>query len=279
MTQFRNKAQGSAMFTLLAGIAITVAALYLLVKLASSGYWSDVADTTDSATQTRIMPSGRLVMGDGTEPGQRTGEQVFNKICLQCHAADSSIAYAPKITHNDQWAPRIAKGFETLVKNAINGYTGPEGGNMPAKGGAMDLTDEEVARAVAYMANQSGGQFTEPAVGGSAPAAASEASAPAASGAAPADTAAAGGKGKEVFDGSCFACHGATSAIPFAPKITKNDEWAPRIKQGKETLYKHAIEGYTNPKGGFMPAKGGFANLSDDDVKAAVDYMISQSGG
>lgn len=281
MTQFRNKAQGSALVTLLGGLAIVVAALYLLVKLATSGYWSDVADTNETATQTRIMPSGRLVMGDGTEPGQRTGEQVFNKICLQCHAADSTIAYSPKITHNDQWAPRIAKGFETLVKNAINGYTGPEGGNMPAKGGAMDLTDDEVARAVAYMANQSGGNFAEPAAGTAAASGAAEgdAASAAASGAVPADTAAAGGKGKEVFDASCFACHGATAAIPFAPKVTKNDEWAPRIKQGKETLYKHAIEGYTNPNGGFMPAKGGFANLSDDDVKAAVDYMLSQSGG
>lgn len=281
MTQFRNKAQGSALVTLLGGLAIVVAALYLLVKLATSGYWSDVADTNETATQTRIMPSGRLVMGDGTEPGQRTGEQVFNKICLQCHAADSTIAYSPKITHNDQWAPRIAKGFETLVKNAINGYTGPEGGNMPAKGGAMDLTDDEVARAVAYMANQSGGNFAEPAAGAAAASGAAEgdAASAAASGAAPADMAAAGGKGKEVFDASCFACHGATAAIPFAPKVTKNDEWAPRIKQGKETLYKHAIEGYTNPNGGFMPAKGGFANLSDDDVKAAVDYMLSQSGG
>lgn len=274
MTPLRTKAQGSALFILLAGIAIILAALYLLVKLATSGYWSEVADTTQSATQTRIMPSGRIVMGDGTEPGQRTGEQVFNKVCLQCHAADSNIAYSPKITHNDQWAARIAKGFDALVQNAVNGYTGPQGGNMPAKGGAMDLTDEEVARAVAYMANQSGGNFTEPPVS----AAASGASAPAAASAS-ADSAAAGGSGKAVFESSCFACHGATSAIPFSPKITKNDEWAPRIKQGKDILYKHAIEGYTNPKGGFMPAKGGFANLSDDEVKAAVDYMVSQSGG
>lgn len=277
MTTFRTKAQGSALVTMLGGIAIAVASLYLLVKLATSGYWGDVADTTPTATETRIMPSGRLVVGDGTEPGQRTGKQVFDKICLQCHAADSNIAYSPKITHNDQWAPRIAQGFDVLVRHAIDGFTGPQGGQMPAKGGAMDLTDEEIARAVAYMANQSGANFTEPPVGGAA--AASGAAATdnaAASGAAPV---AAAGKGKEVFDASCFACHGATSAIPFAPKVTKNDEWAPRIKQGKETLYKHAIEGYTNPQGGFMPAKGGFTNLSDDDIKAAVDYMVSQSGG
>lgn len=272
MTQFRNKAQGSAMFTLLAGIAITVAALYLLVKLASSGYWSDVADTTDSATQTRIMPSGRLVMGDGTEPGQRTGEQVFNKICLQCHAADSSIAYAPKITHNDQWAPRIAKGFDTLVNHAINGFQ--DKGQMPAKGGAMDLTDDEVARAVAYMINQSGGNATEPpvkaAASGEAAADEGASDAPAASGNAD--------QAKANFESKCVACHAANSNIPFSPKLGNKADWEPRIKQGKEVLFKHAIEGFTNPKGGMMPAKGGFTDLSDDEVKAIVVYMANEAG-
>ena len=66
-------------------------------------------------------------------------------------------------------------------------------------------------------------------------------------------------------------CHGGT--IPGAPGVGKNDEWAPRIKQGKETLYKHALEGFNA-----MPAKGGNAGLRDDEVKAAVNYMANQSG-
>ena len=161
MNQSRNKIQGSALFTLISGVVIAVATLALLVKLATSGYYSDVAQTTESATETRIMPSGRLVLGDGVEAGQRTGQQVFDKICSQCHAADSTVAFSPKVTHNDQWTARIAQGFETLVQHAVQGFKGPAGGVMPAKGGATDLTDEEVARAVAYMANQSGANFPE----------------------------------------------------------------------------------------------------------------------
>lgn len=269
----KKQQQGSAATTLVGGVVILGAVIFLLAKLAGSGYFSEVAATTDEATAARIMPAGQLKLGDGAEPGQRTGKQVFDKICLQCHAADSATAFSPKITHNADWAPRISKGVDVLVANAINGFTGQ--GNMPAKGGAMDLTDEEVARAVVYMANESGAKFAEPAAGG-AKTAPSEST--------PTDTAADATpavdltKAKENFDKSCAACHGATAAIPFAPKITKNEEWADRIKQGKDTVFKHAIEGYTNPNGGMMPAKGG-SSLSDDEVKAIVVYMVNESGG
>lgn len=77
--------------------------------------------------------------------------------------------------------------------------------------------------------------------------------------------------GKAVFEANCKMCHGGT--IPGAPVVGKNDDWAPRIKQGKETLHKHALEGFKS-----MPAKGGNTNLSDDEVKAAADYMANQSG-
>lgn len=278
MKPFKHQAKGSALTTLLGGVIILISVLYLLVKLAGSSYYRDVADSTSSATETRIMPSGRLTMGDGTEPGQRTGKQVFDKVCVQCHAADSTIAYAPKVTHNDQWAARIAQGFETLIKHAVEGFKGAQGGVMPTKGGDTTLTDEEVARAVAYMANQSGANFDESgkASGGSAAASSAPASAPATSDAAAAPVAASG-RGKEVFEQSCQACHGATAAIPFAPKLTNKEEWAPRIAKGEETLFKHAIEGYTNPKGGMMPAKGGNTSISDDDIKAVVRYMVEQS--
>ena len=78
--------------------------------------------------------------------------------------------------------------------------------------------------------------------------------------------------GKAVFEANCKMCHGGT--IPGAPVVGKNDDWAPRIKQGKDTVYKHALEGFNT-----MPAKGGNAGLSDDEVKAAVNYMVNESGG
>jgi len=78
--------------------------------------------------------------------------------------------------------------------------------------------------------------------------------------------------GKATYQQTCFACHGTGAA--GAPKAGDKAAWGPRIKQGKETLYKHAIHGFKGTKG-FMPAKGGRADLSDDAVKAAVDYLVS----
>jgi cytochrome c5 len=64
--------------------------------------------------------------------------------------------------------------------------------------------------------------------------------------------------------------------VAGAPKPGDKEEWAPRIAQGNDVLYKHAIEGFTGEKG-MMPARGAGASLSDDEVKAAVDYMVSLS--
>ena len=80
--------------------------------------------------------------------------------------------------------------------------------------------------------------------------------------------------GKSVYGKTCAMCHAA--GVAGAPKPGDKADWGSRIAQGKDTLYKHAIEGYTGSKG-MMPAKGGAANLTDDEVKAAVDYMADQS--
>lgn len=81
--------------------------------------------------------------------------------------------------------------------------------------------------------------------------------------------------GRSVYDGLCISCH--NGAIPGIPKTGDAAAWAPRIEQGMDTLYKHAIEGYIGESGMPMPAKGGDPNLSDDQVKAAVDYMVAES--
>lgn len=80
--------------------------------------------------------------------------------------------------------------------------------------------------------------------------------------------------GKAVYEGVCVSCH--SGAIPGAPALGKAEDWAPRIDKGMDTLYKHAIEGFQGD-GGMMPPKGGNASLSDDEVKAAVDYMVENS--
>lgn len=80
--------------------------------------------------------------------------------------------------------------------------------------------------------------------------------------------------GKDIFTGACFACHGTGAA--GAPKSGDKPAWSARIAQGNAKLYSNAIGGFQGSTG-VMPAKGGRADLSDDAVKAAVDYMVSQS--
>nr|WP_313013758.1 c-type cytochrome [Moraxella sp. CTOTU48841] len=79
--------------------------------------------------------------------------------------------------------------------------------------------------------------------------------------------------GEKLFGSVCTTCH--TAGLMGAPKFGDKAAWAPRIAQGKDTLYKHAIGGYQG-KSGVMPAKGG-SQASDDEVKAAVDYMVSKA--
>ena len=110
--------------------------------------------------------------------------------------------------------------------------------------------------------------------------AAPAAEAPAAAEAAPAETAPSGSagvdlaKGEDVYAKSCSTCHG--MGIAGAPKVGDAAAWEARIAQGEQTLLDHAINGYQG-SAGYMPAKGGFAFLSDEDVAAAVAYMVAES--
>jgi cytochrome c5 len=111
-----------------------------------------------------------------------------------------------------------------------------------------------------------------------APAPAAAASSSAATSGAATTTAAAGGgdtaQGEKVFKGTCAMCH--QTGAGGAPVVGNKGDWAPRIAQGKDTLYTHAINGFTGQKG-TMPPKGANASLPDADVKAAVDYMVSKA--
>jgi cytochrome c5 len=80
--------------------------------------------------------------------------------------------------------------------------------------------------------------------------------------------------GPALYETVCKTCH--LTGLVGSPKLGDRANWAPRIAQGKDTLYQHAIAGYTGTAG-VMPAKGGRTDLSDDLVKAGVDYMLSQS--
>ena len=80
--------------------------------------------------------------------------------------------------------------------------------------------------------------------------------------------------GKIIYNGMCVACHGA--GVAGAPRVGDKGAWAERIDKGATTLYANAINGVQGSSG-VMPAKGGNPALSDDEIKAAVDYMVAQS--
>jgi cytochrome c5 len=77
---------------------------------------------------------------------------------------------------------------------------------------------------------------------------------------------------EETYKSACGACHDA--GVANAPKLGDKAAWAPRIKQGKDAMYKVALQG---KPGTAMVAKGGFASLADADVKAVVDLMMAKA--
>lgn len=80
--------------------------------------------------------------------------------------------------------------------------------------------------------------------------------------------------GDKVYSEVCAVCHAA--GVAGAPKFADKAAWKDRIAQGNAKLHEHAIKGYQG-KAGFMPAKGGRADLSDAEVTAAVDHMVSKA--
>jgi cytochrome c5 len=270
-------------------VPITVIAL-LSQLFTSSSHTASKED--EQRVLERIKPVGTVVIAEASAPkGSMTGEQVYAQICKTCH--EVGLAGAPKTGDKGAWQPRVAQGEKTLVQHAIAGFQG-KSGVMPPKGGNADLTDDEVHRAVVYLANQVGAGWKEPAptataaAPATAPVTAAAVVTPAAAKAAPAlaatpapaaaaptqvataAPAAGAGKadGKSVFDQTCHVCH--AEGIAGSPKFGDKAAWAPRIAQGADTLYNVALHGK-----GAMPPKGGNAALSDAQVKAAVDYMVA----
>ncbi|MDI6750345.1 MAG: c-type cytochrome [Rhodocyclaceae bacterium] len=109
----------------------------------------------EEAANLRIQPVAKVKLAPlsatGAAKGSRSGEELYKAVCSACHEA--GVAGAPKTGDKAAWGPRIALGYEALVASAKAGK-----GAMPPKGGS-DATDEELARAVAYLANKAGANF------------------------------------------------------------------------------------------------------------------------
>lgn len=107
----------------------------------------------DKSIAQRISKVGMVEIRDSNRE-LKAGEEVFKGQCTTCHSA--GLAGAPKLGDAVAWAPRIKTGFEALWNSALKGK-----GAMGAQGGG-DYEDQEIARAVVYMANAGGAKFTEP---------------------------------------------------------------------------------------------------------------------
>ncbi len=192
---------------------------------------------------------------------EKTGEEVYKSACASCHTTGA--LNAPKLGDNAAWAKLIPEGHAGLTKQAIAGIR-----QMPARGGNPALTDLEMSRAVAYLANSAGAKFKEPPVAApAAPAAAAAVMTVAAAAPAAAAPAAAAVDGEAVYKQACSACHAVGAA--GAPKSGDKAAWAPRIKKGEEALVASALKGI-----GIMPPKGGNASLTEAQIRAAVAYQI-----
>lgn len=119
------------------------------------------ATDTEKALALRIQKVGAVEVRDANRP-LKAGEEVYKAQCAACHAAGA--AGAPKFADAAAWGPRIKQGFDTLINSALKGK-----GAMGAQGGG-DFTDVEIARAVAFMANNGGAKFEEPAAPAAKPA-------------------------------------------------------------------------------------------------------------
>jgi cytochrome c5 len=173
---------------------------------------------------------------------ERTGKQVVDAVCISCHATGKD--GAPKIGDQSAWAQRASKGLDKLTANAITGVR-----NMPAHGGQASLSDLEMSRAVGYLVSGGNAADTNKVYSSSNLR-----------------------SGDQVVQERCQECH--VAGKNGAPKLGDMAGWKPRLVNGVQPLVKSAISGHNG-----MPARGGLNNLSDAEIKSAVEYMVSLTGG
>ncbi len=146
-------------FSIVIGILVlTTIVLILYASHINSKVIRPVDTDKVTMTEDRIRQVGEVYTSDSPRPtvaetveaafgGSLDGAEIYNNVCTACHTA--GIAGSPKLVAAD-WESRIATGMDSMVNNAITGYTG-DAGYMPPRGGKMDLTDEQVRVTVQWM--------------------------------------------------------------------------------------------------------------------------------
>jgi cytochrome c5 len=143
---------------ILLSFLVPIALIVMLSQLVTTGINAGKSNPalSDEAVAARLKPVGQVEVTDPNAPKvEKSGKEIVDAVCSACHATGA--LNAPKIGDKAAWAPHLGAGLEHLTQNAIKGVR-----QMPPRGGSPDLTDIEIARAVAYMANQSGANFKEP---------------------------------------------------------------------------------------------------------------------
>jgi cytochrome c5 len=155
-------------FMLVLGILIGITGLlYVLARVVSANTQEKhvlIDPAVKAAVAERIQPVGKVAMtgkdNSALAPAKKEaaapaadlgGEEVYNMACIACHGA--GVAGAPKFGDAAAWAPRVAKGADTLHNNAIKGFQG-QAGFMPPKGGRVDLSDKSIVNAVDFMVSK-----------------------------------------------------------------------------------------------------------------------------
>ncbi|MDK6202933.1 hypothetical protein RP300_00287 [Oligella urethralis] len=135
---------------------VPIIVIIFLIKMNLDNGGTDRASMAPEMVLSRIAPVAHYNTGaplpetKAAEP--LTGEQLYSKLCMTCH--DTGLSGAPIKGDESAWAPRIAQGADTLFKHSLEGFNA-----MPAKGGDLSLSDDEVKNAVVFMVNASGGSI------------------------------------------------------------------------------------------------------------------------
>jgi cytochrome c5 len=205
----------------------------------------------------------------------KKGKQLYTMYCSACHGMNGK-AEAPLsklIFAADLTSPRIqydlSEGwiwgtitFGSAIMPAY-GVVGEQGG------GSNDLNPEERWHVVNFVRNAlekqprdapSTGTSTKPASVGNGEVSIA--------------------RGESVYSNVCIACHSSSmSPMTKAPAMGDYSAWKDRIAQGRDILFQHATTqpGYVGPNGGFMPARGGRPELTDEEIKSVIEFFISSA--
>ena len=206
------------------------------------------------SVHSEVPPGPRPVAMNQVDLAQ--GKKTYEHHCDVCHS--SGVGGAPKVGDVKDWAPIGKTPLFILFENVVHGVS-----IMPPKGGCQNCSRGDITSAIVYMLKQSKKSAAGAAKGSKTAASSKQAL--------PSDTVSLA-VGDKVYHAHCAACH-ATGAAG-APRYGDAKAWASRLKLGLDKLHHNALNGINA-----MPAKGGCASCSEDQIISAVDYMVAGSGG